>query len=102
MTGSGLIQRAFCQREGLAYSSFDYWRRRIGSAAVSTKARQPRKLTLVAAVPTPKTDTHLQSAIPPATDIIYLRSPGGRQIQLSICAAGTAMAHLTHLIQHLP
>ncbi|MFZ6876517.1 IS66 family insertion sequence element accessory protein TnpA, partial [Undibacterium sp. Di27W] len=26
--GSGLSQRAFCQREGLVYSSFDYWRRR--------------------------------------------------------------------------
>jgi hypothetical protein len=27
--GSGLSQKAFCQREGLALSTFQYWKRRL-------------------------------------------------------------------------
>ena len=30
--GSGLSQKAFCEREGLAVSTFQYWKRRLAKA----------------------------------------------------------------------
>ena len=38
--GSGLSQKAFCQREGLAPSTFQYWKRRLANddAAPSSEA----------------------------------------------------------------
>mgnify|MGYP006446476763 CR=1 FL=1 len=32
---SGLSQKAFCQREGLAQSTFQYWKRRLGHQSAS-------------------------------------------------------------------
>ena len=38
--GSGLSQKAFCEREGLALSTFSYWKRRLANddAAPSSEA----------------------------------------------------------------
>ncbi len=99
---SGLSQRAFCQREELSYSCFDYWRRRVAPAVASTKPAQPKKLTLVAAIPAPDTDTHSSSAILPATNIIHLRSPGGWHIELPSHLDNTAMTYLAQLLAQLP
>ncbi|MFZ6876560.1 IS66 family insertion sequence element accessory protein TnpA, partial [Undibacterium sp. Di27W] len=98
--GSGLSQRAFCQREGLVYSSFDYWRRRAAPVVASKKTVQPRALTLVAAVAVP--DAHPQSAIPPVADTLHLRSPGGWQINLPLGITEAVMASVSQLLLHLP
>ncbi len=33
--GSGLSQKAFCEREGVAVSTFPYWKRRLGRRALT-------------------------------------------------------------------
>jgi hypothetical protein len=39
---SGLTQKAFCEREGVALSTFQYWKRRLGQPpAASGGAQEP-------------------------------------------------------------
>ena len=39
---SGLTQKAFCEREGVALSTFQYWKRRLGHLpAASAGAQEP-------------------------------------------------------------
>ena len=48
---SGLSQRAYCAREGLKFSTFDYWRRRIrgddSNASVPPTQKPATRLTLI-------------------------------------------------------
>jgi hypothetical protein len=48
---SGVTQRAYCEREGLKYSTFDYWRRQIRATGAAVKLTSKRvatkRLTLV-------------------------------------------------------
>lgn len=48
---SGLTQRAYCERESLKCSTFDYWRRQVGAAGPAinptSKTRITDRLTLV-------------------------------------------------------
>jgi hypothetical protein len=36
---SGVTQRAYCEREGLKYGTFDYWRRQIRSTGTTVKPK---------------------------------------------------------------
>jgi hypothetical protein len=36
---SGLSQKAFCEREGVALSTFQYWKRRLGHRPLAESAR---------------------------------------------------------------
>jgi len=88
---SGLSQRSYCQREGLSFASFDYWRRRARtavSAAAATHPQPQRKLTLVP----------VQLDIAASRDIL-LKSPAGWQVALP---ATLDPGVLSHLLSQLP
>lgn len=74
---SGLTQRAYCARESLKHSTFDYWRRQIGLAPVVarpvSKVRETKRLTLVPV---------RVSAKRPAENLV-VRSPAGWQYEFS-------------------
>lgn len=74
---SGITQRAYCEREGLKYGSFDYWRRQIRSTGATVKSTSApvaaKKLTLV---PVRVSDKR-------PSDCIVLRNPSGWQLELS-------------------
>ncbi len=74
---SGVTQRAYCEREGLKYGTFDYWRRQIRSAGAAvkpkTKPASAKRLTLV--------PVHLSGQALSAS--MRLHSPGGWQLELS-------------------
>lgn len=82
---SGLSQRAYCAREGLALSTFDYWRRQILLNAGKRSSAAP--LTLVP----------VQIARQP--DHTTLRSPGGWEL---ILPCSVALADLADLLKQLP
>ena len=71
---SGLSQRQYCERESLALSTFDRWRRLLGKATgtepTTKKTVTQEKLTLV-----PATVNNASSGI-------MLRSPAGWQVTL--------------------
>ena len=73
---SGLTQRAYCERESLKYSTFDYWRRQIGAAGPAinpvAKAKNPKRLTLVP----------LRLLNQSRSESMRLHSPGGWQLEL--------------------
>jgi len=82
---SGLSQRAYCAREGLALSTFDYWRR---LARINTgKQKSATPLTLVP----------VQVARRP--DHTTLRSPAGWEL---ILPSSVALADLADLLKQLP
>lgn len=81
---SGLSQRAYCAREGLALSTFDYWRR---LARPNTGKQSSAPLTLVP----------LQVARCP--DHTTLRSPAGWEL---ILPGSVALTELAHLLKQLP
>lgn len=90
---SGLTQRAYCEREGLKYSTFDYWRRQIGfTPAVAqpvSKARKSKRLTLVPV---------RVSAASPAENLV-VRSPAGWQFEL---ATSIDSAWLAKFLRQMP
>jgi hypothetical protein len=73
---SGLSQRAYCEREGHKFPTFDYWRRQTRSidrsAKSTTEATAPAKLTLVP----------VRMEAQSKSDSIVLRSPGGWQLTM--------------------
>lgn len=99
---SGLSQRAYCEREGLSYSSFGYWRQQARQAAglVALPApHQPCKLVPIQIVS--ESCTHIASgdkhvALP---DAVRLQSPAGWQITLP---RSVDLSTLTRLLQQLP
>jgi hypothetical protein len=77
---SGLSQVAYCQREGLSFSSFDHWRRRARAAMGLTSA--------TSALPPPTTKplnlvpVEVKSTAP-ASEIV-LQSPSGWQLRCTL------------------
>lgn len=71
---SGMSQRGYCQREGLALSSFDHWRRRLKQIGVATAKKRPTRseapLTLLPVRVIPE----------PMPGGLSLTSPGGWQM----------------------
>lgn len=90
---SGVTQRAYCEREGLKYGTFDYWRRQIRSTGAPVKPTSNRvaakRLTLV---PVRLSDKS-------ASDRIVLRKPSGWQLELPDTIN---TAWLASLLRHLP
>ncbi len=77
---SGLTRSAYCQREGLKPTTFDYWRPLIVSDHAEVKAVKPpvsgNDITLVpvAVIDPPRGDTPFET--------IKLRSPSGWEMNL--------------------
>jgi hypothetical protein len=73
---SDLAQRAFCEREGLKFGTFDYWRRALQSEAETAKLPPPKTknadLTLV--------PVHVNT--PAAVPDLLQRSPQGWELRL--------------------
>ena len=72
---SGLSRRAYCGREGLKLSTFDYWVSRIRAAEklkLASKQRATESVTLVPVRVTGKA----------SDDGLILRSPGGWEVRL--------------------
>ncbi len=71
---SGVSQRAYCEREGLKFAAFDYWRRQVrsNSAAAKPELNPTERLTLV---PVRVTSKQYEGEI-------TLRSPGGWQLSM--------------------
>lgn len=71
---SGVSQRAYCEREGLKFAAFDYWRRQVRSNSEAGKPALNRtdRLTLV---PVRVTSKQCEGEI-------TLRSPGGWQLSM--------------------
>jgi hypothetical protein len=72
---SGLSQRAYCEREGLKISTFDYWRRQIRANTEVVKPEKKRS-TALTLVPVHVSDN-------PAQDPLILRSPTGWELRLA-------------------
>jgi hypothetical protein len=92
---SGVTQRAYCQREGLGYSTFGAWRQRLNTDPIDQSA-QP------ASLPKPRPSPQLTMvpvnvAAPRMT--VELCSPGGWQVQLP---GSIDLAGLAHLLRQLP
>lgn len=90
---SGATQRAYCEREGLKYCTFDYWRRQIPSAGAAvkqkTKPAGTERLTLL--------PVHLSGQA--LSEIMRLHSPGGWQLALPVTVDA---AWLASLLRELP
>jgi transposase len=73
---SGLSQGAYCSREEIKYTTFDYWRKQFGAARPVikpiAKTKATNQLTLV--------PVRLASKSPSNNTV--LRSPGGWQLEL--------------------
>ncbi|TSJ82531.1 hypothetical protein [Chitinimonas sp. BJB300] len=90
---SGLSQRAYCQREGLSFPSFDYWRRRTrASVHVVPTTALPQTTHQLTLVP-------VQLDVAPCRGDIHLRSPAGWHITLSATLDHTI---LSQLLSQLP
>lgn len=99
---SGLSQRAYCEREGLSYSSFGYWRQQTRQAAglvALPTPHQPCKLVPIQIASESRAhnasaDNHV--ALP---DAVRLQSPAGWQITLP---HSVDLCSLARLLQQLP
>lgn len=87
---SGLTQRAYCTREGLALSTFDHWRRQArkaqGEVAPAPQSVSAHRLTLV--------PVQLEA---PGGDL-HLKSPAGWQITLPATLGRDTLAHLLSVL----
>lgn len=73
---SGVTQRAYCEREGLKYGTFDYWRRQIRSTGTTVKPKtKPVSAKLLTLVP-----VHLSGKS--LSESIVLRNSAGWQLEL--------------------
>lgn len=90
---SGISQRMYCQREGLSFATFDYWRRRARERSVSAPQEAP--LTLVP-VRVASGASHVPDT--PALHPMTLQSPSGWQLHFS---APAELAALLPLLRQL-
>ncbi|MBI5752385.1 MAG: hypothetical protein HZA59_09615 [Hydrogenophilales bacterium] len=81
---SGLSRRAYCAREGLALSTFDYWRRQTRA-----NADQPSNAAL----------TLVPVQVERRPDHTTLRSPAGWELTLPV---SVELADLAGLLKQLP
>lgn len=112
-SASGLTRSAFCAREGLNLSTFDYWRRRQLAGASEAKgaakgqasrARLPVPVLHAQSVATARkrpalTLLPLTLEVPPEFAVLRLNSPQGWCLEVP---AGVAPAWLAELLRHLP
>jgi hypothetical protein len=89
---SGLTQRAFCEREAIKYTTFDYWHRQVATKVAKIKpalkpAGRPLKLVPV------------QISSEQRADAIVLRSPAGWELHL---ASSVEPAWLAAILRSLP
>ena len=84
---SGLTQRAYCAREGLALSTFDHWRRQARKALrpEASQAPLPRPVESLTLVPV---------QIEAAGSDVQLRSPAGWHITLPATLGPDTLAHV--------
>jgi len=75
---SGLSQRAYCERAGISWSSFDYWRRQV--LAMPKKSVKSKPVSAPVAKPLALVPVQVRGAIPRAGFV--LRSPSGWEICL--------------------
>src|ERR1700712_852367 len=88
---SGLSQRRYCEKEKLAFSTFDSWRIRVREADATAAMRSEQKrLTLVPAQ---------IAVVPDGSGEIVLRSPAGWQVRLP---GAVGLAWLLQLLSGLP
>jgi len=91
--GSGLTQRAYCEREGLKRPTFDYWRRRLKPEASPVK-RQSNDAAMEGMTLVPvQVERQADSAS------VILTSPGGWQVSV---AASVDVERLSALLRCLP
>lgn len=86
---SGVNQRDYCRQEGLAFSSFSYWRHRI--RATDRSGAAPSTAMSLTWVPT-KVDHRDRQ------DTIHVRSPGGWEITLP---TSLGIERMTALLGHV-
>ena len=89
--GSGLAQRAFAEREGVSYSAFQYWRRRVlrsGSSARRPAAAASLELAPVRVVP---------DRAPRAAGF-ELRTPSGHAVSVPAGVDGAELARLLDVL----
>jgi transposase len=73
---SGLSQGAYCAREEIKYTTFDYWRKQFGAARPVIKPRSKTKATnQLTLVPVGLTDNR-------PFGMVVLRTPNGWQLEL--------------------
>jgi hypothetical protein len=87
---SGLSRRAYCEREGLKITTFDYWQSRLRMNKQAAKSEQlgGDRLTLVPV-----------RLVKPNEEGFVLRSPGGWEMHLP---SGIDGAWLTEILRGLP
>ncbi|MFK3845494.1 IS66 family insertion sequence element accessory protein TnpA [Stenotrophomonas sp. NPDC078853] len=75
-SASGTTQAAWCAKNGLAISSFSYWRRKLAAAAAATPALPATlPICISPAAPVVTADIRLPSGVSvcvPATDPVWL------------------------------
>ena len=99
---SGLSQRAYCEREGLSYASFGYWRQQTRQAAGLIALPAPRPSCLLVPVQiVGESHGHDASGDKPVAlpDAVRLQSPTGWQVTLP---RSIEISTLAHLLQQLP
>ncbi len=74
---SGLAQRAYCEREGLKWPMFDYWRRQLLAKASVVKLAKKKSIGTLTLVP-------VRVAGKPDHDAIVLYSPAGWELRVPI------------------
>lgn len=90
---SGLSQRAYCQREGVALSSFDHWRRQLKQITALAKPARPGRTYQ------PLTLVPVQVINAPAPGGLSLSSPGGWRLTLT---APVGADWLAEVLKRLP
>lgn len=85
---SGLSQRAYCERAGLKWSNFDYWRRRIKTVAgIGRPASKPAVAKRVTLVP-------VKVKSRSADGELVLRSPSGWKLIVPVEVEARWLAEL--------
>lgn len=85
---SGVTQRAYCEREGLKYGTFDYWHRQIRSSGAAVRPRTtPASTKCLTLVP-----VHLSGQA--LSESMRLHSPGGWQLALPVTVDAAWLASL--------
>ena len=100
--GSGLTRNAYCQREGIKATTFDYWRPLIAESGSHRVAPIEEKLAKAVVADERITLVPVKIIDPPrkaALEVLTLTSPAGWQVQLP---AQTDPNWLINVLRQLP
>ena len=100
--GSGLTRNAYCQREGIEATTFDYWRPLIAESGSNSMAPIKEKLAEVVVADERITLVPVKIIDPPresTLEVLTLKSPSGWQVQLP---AQTDPNWLINVLRQLP